>query len=66
MTSYRVAGMTCDGCAKAVARAIEAASPGARVVVDRGAGKVEVDERVAESVLQKAVEDAGFEYAGRA
>lgn len=66
MASYRVNGMTCDGCAKAVTRAIGAAAPGTRVVVDRPAGRVDVDGAVSESAVRQAVEDAGFEFAGRA
>lgn len=66
MTSYRVAGMTCDGCAKAVTRAIESAAPSARVTVDRSAGRIDIDGAIAETTLRQAIEDAGFTFSGRA
>lgn len=65
MTTYRVDGMTCDGCARAVMRAIEAALPGVRVRVDRVACSVELDGApVEESVLRRALDDAGFSLRG--
>ena len=41
--TYRVSGMTCGGCVRAVTNAIKAAVPSARVDVDLAAGKVTVD-----------------------
>ena len=63
--AYRVDGMTCDGCARAVERAVKAAAPGCEVVVDRAAGRVSVGEDVSEPVLRAAIERAGFGFAGR-
>ncbi|MBM3480786.1 MAG: heavy metal transporter [Alphaproteobacteria bacterium] len=64
--AYRVDGMTCDGCARAVERAAKAAAPGCDVVVDRAAGSVSIDGEVAEATLRAAIERAGFGFAGPA
>jgi copper chaperone len=66
MTTYRVNGMTCQGCANAVSKAIKAAAPAAEVKVDLGAKTVSVEGTVAAETIQAAVKDAGFEFAGRA
>ena len=62
--TYTVNGMTCGGCAKSVSNAIADAVPGAHVEVDLDAKAVTVD-GVDEGTVKQAVEDAGFEYAGR-
>ncbi len=70
--TYNVLGMTCQGCANAVSNAIKKAVPDATIDVNLegnavtvesagGAGGAEDD-----SIVKKAVEDAGFEYAGAA
>ena len=64
MTQYRVDGMTCQGCASAVANAIKTAAPKATVKVDLAAKIVSVDGAVAADTVAKAVKDAGFEYVG--
>ena len=63
--AYRVDGMTCDGCARAVERAVKAAAPGCEVVVDRAAGRISVGEDVPEPTMRAAIERAGFGFAGR-
>ncbi len=63
--TYRVSGMTCGGCVRAVTNAIKAAAPSAHVDVDLAAGKVTVDGAGAE-VVHRAVEDAGFGFGGKA
>ncbi len=62
---YLVNGMTCDGCSRSVAKAIETAIPGATVEVDLAAGRVSVEGGEA-SLVAQAVDDAGFEYGGLA
>ncbi|MBI3505738.1 MAG: heavy-metal-associated domain-containing protein [Proteobacteria bacterium] len=62
--SYRVTGMTCGGCVRAVTNAIRASAPAASVAVDLPAGKVTVD-GLDEAGVRRAVEDAGFAFAGR-
>jgi len=62
--TYSVLGMTCGGCANAVTKAIQAAQPGTEVDVDLEAKKVTVDGTINDGAVQKAVEDAGFEFGG--
>jgi copper chaperone len=62
---YRVEGMTCDGCARAVTNAIKARAPGATVHVDLKRGQVQVEGGPDQAKVAAAVEDAGFEFAGR-
>ena len=64
--TYRVSGMTCQGCVNAVTNAISAAAPGAQVSVDLAGGTVTVDRLEDEETLRQAVEDAGFDYGGPA
>ena len=64
--TYRVLGMTCDGCAKAVTNAIKTAAPEAVVEVDLDGKQVTVEGADDEVAIQQAVESAGFEYGGPA
>lgn len=66
MASYTVNGMTCQGCASAVKRAIESAAPATTVTVDLGAKKVIVEGKADAATVRQAVVDAGFEFAGPA
>lgn len=63
MATYRIKGMTCQGCVNAVTKALKQAAPAASVRVDLDAGKVTVDGCDAATV-QQAVDGAGFEFAG--
>lgn len=62
--TYRVSGMTCDGCARAVTKAIRTRAPAAKIAVDLNAGQVRVD-GADMAVVAAAVEDAGFGFNGR-
>ncbi|MDE1147752.1 MAG: heavy-metal-associated domain-containing protein [Azospirillaceae bacterium] len=64
--AYRVDGMTCQGCARSVTKAIQANSPGAEVAVDLGAGVVTVTGPAGAEQVRTAVEDAGFDFVGPA
>jgi copper chaperone len=66
MTRYRVDGMTCEGCAKSVTKAIRAIAPGAVVEVDLEGKAVAVEGVDDEKALAGAIEDAGFDFGGRA
>lgn len=67
MNAYRIDGMTCDGCARAVTKALQGVAQGREVVVDRARGRVEIGgEAVDEGALRVAIEEAGFVFAGRA
>lgn len=61
---YRIDGMTCDGCIRAVTRAITRAAPGAQVEIDLAAGRVAVEGDAAAETIARAVEAAGFSFAG--
>ncbi len=62
--TYSVLGMTCQGCANSVSKAIAAAAPGAEINVDLEAKQVTVEGCDDQAVIAQAVEDAGFEFAG--
>lgn len=62
--SYYVSGMTCDGCVKAVTRAITRRAPAAAVSVDLAKGRITVTGDVAASTIANAVTEAGFTFAG--
>jgi len=66
MATFRVDGMTCDHCARAVAREIGAEAPGSRVEVDLAGARVTVSGPVDEGAVRRAVERAGYAFAGRA
>ena len=66
MTTYRVDGMTCGGCAKSVTNAIKAAAPEAEVSVDLDAKTVTVEGLDDAVKVEAAVDDAGFEFKGAA
>lgn len=64
--TYHVAGMTCEGCAKAVTTAIKALAPDAVVTVDLKAERVTIEGFDDATAIAKAVDDAGFEFGGEA
>jgi copper chaperone len=64
--TYKVNGMSCGGCAASVERAIKATTPGVSVQVDLENGLVTVEGVAEDGVVQQAVEEAGFIYAGPA
>ena len=62
--SYRVTGMTCGGCARAVTKAMNAASPAAKIEIDLDGGIVRIASGPSETIVQTVIEKAGFGYAG--
>ncbi|MBB6250417.1 heavy-metal-associated domain-containing protein [Nitrospirillum iridis] len=62
--SYRVDGMTCQGCARSVTKAIQAVSPTMDVAVDLEAGLVTVTGPLDGVQVKDAVEGAGFDFIG--
>jgi copper chaperone len=62
--NYLVEGMSCEGCARAVTNAIEEADPGAKVEVDLPAKRVTVSGIDDDDLVRRAVEKAGYSYAG--
>ena len=67
MTQYKIGGMTCGGCAKAVTRAIESLSGDGviHVEVDVTAGIASVSGPATEDAVGTAVREAGFEFEGK-
>ena len=63
MADYKVSGMTCGGCARAVEQAIKAVAPEAVVSVDLAAALVSV-QGAEEAAIAKAVDEAGFDFGG--
>lgn len=64
VTTYRVEGMTCEGCARAVTAAIRKQVPDAFVEVDVFTGSVRVGPEADEGAVRRAVERAGFTWGG--
>lgn len=61
---YKVDGMACGGCVANVKRALEAL-PGVEAVnVDLASGVATVQGEVAAEDVERAIEDAGFDYMG--
>jgi copper chaperone len=63
--TYKVQGMTCEGCARSVTRAVAAVLPAVRTQVSVQSGTLTVDGEHDEAAVACAVEDAGFTFAGR-
>lgn len=64
-TTYKVTGMTCGGCARSVENAIRAVAPDAAIQIDQPNGLVVVS-GATEAQIAKAVDEAGFDFAGKA
>lgn len=62
--TYRVSGMSCEGCVRSVTNAIKQRLPEASITVDLDRGTVQVDGADDEQGVREAVDDAGFEYGG--
>jgi copper chaperone len=63
--TYRITGMTCGGCARALEAAIRAEAPAAQVTVDVGAARVTVD-GADDAQVERAADSAGFTFEGAA
>jgi copper chaperone len=62
--TYRVEGMTCNGCAQSVEKAINSVAPTATVKVDLEKQQVTVKNCHSDALVAQAVEEAGFAYGG--
>ena len=60
MQTFKVDGMTCAHCERAVSVAIQAVDPGARVDVDRAAGLVRTDSGASPARLLQAIGVEGY------
>ncbi|ALA86436.1 heavy-metal-associated domain-containing protein [Stenotrophomonas maltophilia] len=57
---FHVEGMTCGGCARSVAKAIEGVDPQASVQADPASRRVQVQTSASEAQIVAALNDAGF------
>jgi len=60
---FKVQGMTCGHCVKAVTRAIQGVDDSARVDVDLASGFVEVSGTITSQEAIKAIQESGYEAA---
>ena len=63
--TYRVDGMSCEGCVRAITTAIRKNEPDAYVHVDLASGSVAVGSAGSDDIIRQAVEQAGFEFRGK-
>jgi len=63
-TTYKVSGMTCNGCVRSVTTALERAAPGLKFQVSLEQGAVTVEGAHDPHLVEQAVEDAGFDFGG--
>jgi copper chaperone len=61
MTKFKVEGMTCGGCARAVTNAVKQVDPAASIDIDLSSKSVAVTSTASTEQLQKAIADAGYE-----
>ncbi len=64
--TYNVNGMTCQGCANSVTNAIKGVAPDSEISVNLDANQITVDGLDDDAAVAKAIDDAGFEFAGAA
>jgi len=64
--TYKVEGMTCQGCANSVTNAIKAVAPESEISVDLDAKQITVLGLNDDAMIAKAVDDAGFDFGGAA
>lgn len=62
---YKVEGMDCGGCVKAVTRSIQGHAPDAQVSVELESGLVTVNGDISAQAVQEAVTAAGFTFHGQ-
>jgi copper chaperone len=60
MLRLKVSGMTCDGCARSVQRAVGRVSSDAKVEVDLAAGEVRIEGPLSADAATSAITAAGF------
>lgn len=60
MQTFKVSGMTCGHCERAVINAIKARDAEAQVKVDLGSGSVQVESALSEVVIREVIEKEGY------
>ena len=61
MQQFKVSGMSCGHCVRAVTQAIQALDQAARVEVDLAAGRVSVESVLDAAQIQAAIREQGYE-----
>ncbi|MGE8294323.1 MAG: heavy-metal-associated domain-containing protein [Pseudomonas sp.] len=61
MQQFKVSGMSCGHCVRAVTQAIQALEQTARVEVDLAAGMVRVESDLDATQIQAAIREEGYE-----
>lgn len=61
MQVFKVSGMTCSHCERAVTQAIQALDPQAQVQVDLAAGAVQVQSSAGEQAIREAISEEGYQ-----
>ena len=61
MSTYKILGMTCEGCVRSVTKALEAALPSATVEVSLQSGAATVTGEHDSKAAKDAITDAGFD-----
>jgi len=63
MQQFKVSGMSCGHCVRAVTQALQALDQAARVEVDLAAGRVSVESVLDAAQIQAAIREQGYEVA---
>ncbi|MCP8463935.1 cation transporter [Pseudomonas sp. ZM23] len=61
MQAFKVQGMTCGHCVRAVTQAVQALDAAAEVQVDLGQGEVRVASRLDDAAILAAIREEGYE-----
>lgn len=62
--TYKIAGMTCDGCVSSVGRALSGALPQTRIEISLDKGQVSIIGDHDAAVVESAIQNAGFDFGG--
>ncbi|MCZ2498620.1 copper chaperone [Xylophilus sp. Kf1] len=57
---FKVEGMSCQHCVRAVTQAVEDLDPAADVSVDLASGRVDVQATASRDTIRQAIADAGY------
>lgn len=66
MSTYKIEGMTCNGCVKSVTKALQTALPTTTIEVTLASNAVSVDGEHDPKQVEQAIEAAGFDFRGPA
>jgi copper chaperone len=61
MQVFKVQGMSCEHCVRAITQAVQALDEAAEVQVDLADGEVRVSSRLSAAEVEQAIRDEGYE-----